>query len=83
LREGKEKEATFAKDLLMVVSPKSPFVHYQLARGYARNNLPFKAIEHIEQAMQFGLKDKEFLRNTKEFKSLGTNKEFIRILKDY
>ncbi|MBT8264312.1 MAG: hypothetical protein KJN75_03160, partial [Muriicola sp.] len=83
LREGKEKEATYAKDLLMVVSPKSPFVHYQLARGYARNNLPFKAIEHIEQAMQFGLKDKEFLRNTKEFKSLGTNKEFIRILKDY
>ena len=83
LREGKEKEATYAKDLLMVVSPKSPFVHYQLARGYARNNLPKKAIEHIEQALQFGLKDKEFLRNTKEFSTLRTNKEFIRVLKDY
>jgi len=83
LLEGKEKEATYAKDLLLVLSPNNPFVHYQLARGYARNNLQNKAIEHIEHALQSGWKDKDYLRNTKEFTSLKTNKEFIRILNDY
>lgn len=83
LREGKEKEATYAKNLLLVVSPNSPIVHYQLARGYARNNLMSNALEHIEYALQAGWKNTEYLKNTREFAAFKTNPDFIRILNEY
>lgn len=83
LREGKEKEAAYAKDLLLTLSPNSPMVHYQLARGYARNNLLNKAIVHIEKALQTGWENKDYLLNTREFVALKTNNEFIRILNEY
>ncbi len=80
LLDGNDKEAAYCEELLMVITPENPFVHYQIARRYASKNMLQKCLEHLEKVIALGWEDKEFIRNTTEFSKIRTDPAFITLL---
>ena len=78
--EKNEKEAFYCEELLMVIAPKNPFVHYQMARRYAAFGKPQKSLEHLKMVLSLGWDNKELILNTREFSALRQDPDFISLL---
>jgi hypothetical protein len=81
LTDGNDKAVSYCEELLLVIAPENPFVHYQLARRYAAKDMLQKCLEHLEKVISLGWNDKEFIRNTREFSKLKSDQAFITLLK--
>jgi len=79
--DGNDKAVSYCEELLLVIAPENPFVHYQLARKYAAKDMLQKCLEHLEKVISLGWNDKEFIRNTREFSRIRTDPAFITLLK--
>ena len=76
-------KALYCDRLLIILRPKSAYIYYRAAQSYARANDMKKLLQHLEHAMQLGMKDKEFLRKTKEFNPFVNNDSFKELLNKY
>ena len=76
-------KALYCDRLLIILRPKSAYIYFRAAQSYARTNNLKKLLEHLEHALELGMKDKEFLRNTKEFNPYINNDSFIKLLDKY
>lgn len=76
-------KALYCDQLLIVLQPKSQYTQFRVAQSYARVNNMKKLLEHLEQALQLGLKDMEYLRKTKEFNPYFNHDSFKKLLDKY
>lgn len=77
------KKALYCDQLLTVLRPKSAYMHFRAAQSYARTNEMKKLLQHLEHALQLGMKDKKFIRKTKEFNPYINNDSFKKLLDKY
>jgi len=80
LTDGNDKKVSYCEELLLVIAPQNPFVHYQIARKYAAKDMFEKSLEHLERVLTLGWNDKDFIRNTAEFRKLRSETAFIELL---
>lgn len=83
LLDENDKGAAYCEELLLVIAPENPFVHYQLARRYAVKDMPQKCLGHLEKVLALGWNDTDYIRNTKEFSKLKTDPAFIALLEGH
>lgn len=76
-------KALYCDRLLIILRPKSAYLYFRAAQSYARTNDLKKLLQHLEHALLLGMKDKEFLRNTKEFNPYVNNDSFKKLLDKY
>ncbi len=81
--EKNESEASYCEELLTIIAPKNPFVHYQLARRYASAGKPEKSLGQLKLVFSLGWKDIDVIRNTREFSTLILHPGFISLLNEY
>ncbi len=76
-------KALYCDQLLIILRPKSAYMHFRAAQSYARTNDMKKLLQHLEHALQLGMKDKEFFKRTKEFNPYIKNDSFKKLLDKY
>lgn len=79
-----EKELALKADLeASKLLPESPNVHYNLACSFAQLGQEKFALEHLEQAMQLGFQDLQWMEKDRDLDPLRNLPEFIQLMKSF
>ena len=80
LARGEIQKAEYYVRFLAANWPDNAFVHFRLAKAYAKMGLEETALSHLELALENGWDNKRVILNSKEFELLKTNVKFRELL---
>jgi hypothetical protein len=73
-------KSIYCSGLLLVQGPKDPYFHFIVARGFAQLNLIDQALNHLEQAIDNGWKNRDAIRDEACFRRIQNNARYRKLM---